>query len=51
MKIKFFEVYDVWELEDEVNKFILDKDVINISYSVAQCGYEYKRCCCVLYRE
>ena len=51
MKTKFFYAYNEWKLEEEVNKFIQDKNVINISYTVANCGYDYIHCCCVLYRE
>ena len=40
-----------FELETEVNKFIKNKDVINVSYSIVDCGYSYKYSCCVLYRE
>lgn len=50
-KTKFFTTYNMWELEDDVNEFIQDKNVINISYTVAECGYGYTHCCCVLYRE
>ena len=50
-KVKFFKTKDMWELEDEVNMFIQNKDVINISYTVAECGYGYIYCCCVLYKE
>ena len=51
-KVKFFKIADyISELESEVNKFIQDKDVINISYTVAECGYGYIHCCCILYRE
>ena len=51
IKTKFFTTDHRWELEDEVNTFIQNKDVINISYTVAQCGFGYIHCCCVLYRE
>ena len=50
-KAKCFETNREWELEDKVNKFIQDKDVINISYTVAESGYGYIHCCCILYRE
>ncbi len=50
-KTKFFKSEYIWELEGEVNMFIQDKDIINISYSVAECGYGYIHCCCVLYKE
>lgn len=49
-KVKFFKTKDMLELESEVNMFIQYKDVINISYTVAECGYGYIHCCCILYR-
>lgn len=49
LKTKFFREDLAFELEREVNDFIKDKLVVNISYSVAQCGYGYIHCCCVLY--
>ena len=50
-KVKFFKTDNAMELENRVNEFIQNKDVINISYTVAECGYGYILCCCVLYRE
>lgn len=50
-KTKFFKTENMWELEGEVNMFVRDKDVINISYTVAEYGYGCIYCCCVLYRE
>ena len=49
LKTVFFREDHLHELEDKVNEFIKDKIVVNISYSVAQCGYSYIHCCCVLY--
>ena len=49
LKTKFFEEDNASKLEYEVNNFIKDKLVTNISYSVVQCGYDYIHCCCVLY--
>ena len=49
-KTKFLKAEYIDELEGEVNMFIQGKDVINISYTVAECGYGYVHCCCVLYR-
>lgn len=49
-KTKFFKTDHILDLEREVNTFIQNKDVINISYTVADCGYGYIHCCCVLYR-
>ena len=50
MKAKFFKAEYMCDLEAEVNEFIKDKNVINISHTVAECGYGYIYCCCVLYR-
>ena len=50
MKTKFFRRDSSYELEKEVNVFIQGKKVVNISYSVASCGYSYIHCCCVLYQ-
>ena len=50
MKTKFFKADAHWKLESEVNKFIQNIDVVNISYTIADCGYGYIHCCCVLYR-
>ena len=49
LKTVFFKEDHLFKLEEKVNDFIKDKIVINISYSVAQCGYGYIHCCCVLY--
>ena len=49
LKAKFFREDYNSSLEDKVNDFIKDKSVVNISYSVAQCGYGYIHCCCILY--
>ena len=50
-KTKFFKTSNAIELEGKVNDFIQNKDVINISYTVTEYGYDYIHCCCVLYRE
>ena len=50
-KVRFIRDTSAFKLEEEVNKIIKDKNIINISYSVAQCGYNYNHCCCILYRE
>lgn len=49
LKTKFFRENSSFDLEREVNNFINGRLVVNVSYSVAQCGYEYIHCCCVLY--
>ena len=50
MKTRFFKTEYMCDLEAEVNEFIKDKNVINISYTVAENGYGYIHCCCVLYK-
>ena len=50
MKTRFFKTEYMCDLEEEVNQFIQDKNVINISYTIANCGYGYIYSCCVLYR-
>lgn len=52
-KTKFFQEDHQWDLEEAVNKFIRDKNknVINISYTVAPCGYGRTHYCCVLYED
>ena len=49
LKTKFFKEDTIVALEQEINDFIKDKMVVNISYSVARCGYGYIHCCCVMY--
>lgn len=49
-KTKFFREDYYSTLEDKVNNFIKDKMVVNISYSVSQCGCSSIHCCCVLYQ-
>ena len=48
-KVKFFQRNSRLDLENEVNRFISDKKVINISYSVCEVGYSNYHYCCVLY--
>ena len=36
-------------LEEEINNFIKDKNVINISYTAYMCGYHTHREACILY--
>ena len=50
-KVKFFHAGTQVGLEHEVSRFIKDKDVINISYSVDPDSYDYQHLCCVLYKE
>ena len=51
MKVKFFHAEHYITLEDEVNEFIKDKKVINVSYSLDG-RYDYcHHSCCVLYQE
>lgn len=49
LKTKFFKKDSASSLEYEVNEFIKDKLVVNISYSVTEHGYGHIHCCCVLY--
>ena len=39
--MKYEILIDTWtcELEDKINAFIRDKDVISIQYQASQCGY------------
>lgn len=50
-KTKFFKEKNMSDLEQAVNKFIQDKAVIDISYTITDCGYSYLYSCCVLYEE
>ncbi len=50
-KVKFFREDSQLKLEREVDNFIRNKRVINISYSIAELGYGYTHGCCVLYDE
>ena len=50
-KVRFIRNASAYDLEVEVNKFIKDKNIVSISYSVAQCGYNYIHCCCILYKD
>ncbi len=48
-KIAIFREESTLKLEKRVNDFIGNKNVVNVSYSVAECGYGYLHCCCILY--
>lgn len=50
-RVKFFQEESQLELEREVNDFISNKRVVNVSYSIAELGYGYIHGCCVLYDE
>ena len=50
-KVKFFREETQVKLEIEVNDFIKNKKIINISYSMAQCGYGFYHGCCILYED
>ena len=50
-KVKFFREEYQGELEREVNNFIRNKRVINISYSTNSVGYSIYHYCCVTYAE
>ena len=51
VKTKFFRADSEWELEGRINEFIQNKDIINVCYTAAECGYGYIHYCCVVYRE
>ena len=40
-----------YKLEKEINEFIKNKNVINISYAVHMCGYSTYREACILYED
>jgi hypothetical protein len=50
-KVKFFRAEGQYDLTTEVNNFICNKNVINISYSTNTVGYSIYHYCCVLYNE
>ena len=50
-KIKIIEDNTTYFLEKEVNNFIKDKKVINISYAVHMCGCFTYREACILYED
>ncbi len=50
-KVRFFRKEHQYDLEKEVNDFICDKRVTNISYSTSLVGYTMYHYCCVLYTE
>ena len=52
MKIQIIETLKGdYDLQQKVNDFIKNKNVVNVSYSVVECGDRYMYSCCVLYRE
>lgn len=50
-KVEFLTDFKMYELQRKVNDFIKNKSVINISFSIAPCGYEYIYGCCILYKD
>ena len=50
-KVKIFDSNNSYFLEKDINEFIKDKVVINVSYSVYMCGYSTYREACVLYED
>ena len=50
-KVKILESNNSYFLEKDINEFIKDKIVINVSYSAYMCGYSTYREACVLYKE
>ena len=50
-KVKIFEDSNSYYLEKDINTFIQDKKVLDISYSTHMCGYSTYRSACVLYED
>lgn len=50
-KVKFLNAASPGALEEKVNDFVWDKDVVNVSFSTARLGYSLWFYCSVLYRE
>lgn len=50
-KVKLMREHDEWRLQEAINDFIRDKKIINISYSIAPCGYGYTYACCIFYHD
>ena len=50
-KVKFLNAATSGALENEVNKFIRDRDVVSVSFSTGRIGYSLWFYCSVLYRE
>lgn len=50
-KVKIFENDSSYYLEKEINDFIKDKKVLNISYNVHMYGYSSYREACILYED
>ena len=50
-KVIYFRNKYLVDLEASINKFISDKDVINVSFAVMQQGYESEYLAIVAYKE
>lgn len=50
-KVKIFDSNNSYFLEKDINEFIKDKIVINVSYSAYMCGYSTYREACILYED
>lgn len=50
-KVKIFENNSRWNLEKDINEFIQDKQIINISYSTYKVGYSTYREAIVAYED
>lgn len=50
-KVQFFQNAYACRLKEEVNAFIANKNVINVSYSTERVGFETWHYCCVFYKE
>lgn len=50
-KVKIFEDSNSYYLEKDINNFIQDKKVLDISYNTHMCGYSTYHSACVLYED
>lgn len=50
-KVKIFENDSRWDLEKDINEFIQNKQIINISYSAYKLGYSIYREAIVTYED
>lgn len=50
-KVKIFEDNNSYYLEKEINEFIQDKKVLNISHNIYVCGYSTYYSTCILYED
>lgn len=50
VRIKFFRDYDTVKLQQDVDRFCINKDVVNISYSTELVGSDICHCVCIAYK-